>query len=78
MTLNRDSYENSNHKCKWRIDGGQMYDIILENSTFRAHKQTTTDQLTYGYKFCCFIPLIVGYFPHIAMVFLIIPLPAME
>jgi hypothetical protein len=79
MTLNRrDSYESSNHTCKWGIDEGQIFDIILENSKFRAHKQMTTDQLTYSYKFCCFILLIVDYFPHIAMVFLLIPLPAME
>jgi hypothetical protein len=50
MTLNCDSYESSNHTCKWGIDGGQMFiNIILENSKFRAHKQMTTDQLTYGY-----------------------------
>jgi hypothetical protein len=79
MTLNRrDSYESSNHTCKWGIDGGQMFHIILENSKFRAHKPMTTDQLTYSYKFCSFIPLIVCYFPHIAMVFLLIPLPAMK
>jgi hypothetical protein len=35
MTLNRDSYESSNHTCKWGIDGGQMFDIILENSVFK-------------------------------------------
>jgi hypothetical protein len=29
MILNRDSYESSNHTCKWEIDGGQMFDIIL-------------------------------------------------
>jgi hypothetical protein len=29
------------------IDGGQMFDIIPENSKFQAHKQITTDQLTY-------------------------------
>ena len=27
------------------IDGGQMFDIIPENSKFRAHKQMTTDRL---------------------------------
>ena len=47
MTLNRDSYESSNHTCKWEIDGGQMFDNILKNSKFRAHKQMTTDQRTY-------------------------------
>jgi hypothetical protein len=48
MTLNRDSYESSNHTCKCReIDGRQMFDIILENSKFGAHKKMTTDQLTY-------------------------------
>jgi hypothetical protein len=51
---------------KREIGGRQMFDIILENSKFRAHKQMTTDQLTYGYKFCWFIPLIVGYFPRIS------------
>jgi hypothetical protein len=73
MTLNHDSYDNSNRTCKWGIDGGQMFDIILETN------QDITNQLTsYGYKFCRFISLIVGYFPHIAMVFLLIPLPEME
>jgi hypothetical protein len=44
MTLNCDSYESSNHTCKWRIDGGQMFDIIFENSKFRADKQMIIDK----------------------------------
>jgi hypothetical protein len=58
------------------IDEGQIFDINLENSKFRAHKQMTTDQLTYSHKFCCFI--LLDYFPHIAMVFLLMAVFILE
>ena len=52
------------------VNGGlfNMFNyIILENSKFRAHNQH-----------CSFIPLMWITFPHIAMIFLLSPLPMME
>jgi hypothetical protein len=67
MALNRDSYEAAIMHANGGVDGGQMFDIILENSKFRAHNQH-----------CWFIPLIVDYFPTYRHGIFINPTPAMK